>query len=65
WNSASWEISEALLPFLETVISGPEAWTSDETIHRAIEIRDGAVLNPDVLQFQQREPAYPHLPTTG
>ena len=23
WNSSSWEISEALLPFLETVMSGP------------------------------------------
>jgi alanine dehydrogenase len=65
WNSASWEISEALLPFLETVVSGPEAWTSNETIRRAIEIRDGVVLNPDVLQFQQRNPAYPHLSSAG
>ncbi|MCC3292160.1 N(5)-(carboxyethyl)ornithine synthase [Arthrobacter sp. zg-Y1110] len=60
WNSASWEISEALLPFLETVIAGPAAWTESETIRRAIEIRDGVILNEDVLQFQQREPAYPH-----
>ncbi|MGO4807602.1 N(5)-(carboxyethyl)ornithine synthase [Arthrobacter sp. 2MCAF15] len=62
WNSASWEISEALLPFLETVVSGPEAWDANETIRRAIEIRDGVVLNPDVLQFQQRGPEFPHLP---
>ena len=62
WNSASWEISEALLPFLETVVSGPAAWAQNETISRAIEIREGVVLNPDVLQFQQREPEYPHLP---
>ncbi|WP_407079980.1 N(5)-(carboxyethyl)ornithine synthase [Arthrobacter zhaoxinii] len=60
WNSASWEISEALLPFLETVIAGPDAWTGNETIARAIEIRDGVIRNKDVLQFQQREPAYPH-----
>ncbi|MCC3302752.1 N(5)-(carboxyethyl)ornithine synthase [Arthrobacter sp. zg-Y895] len=60
WNSASWEISEALLPFLETVIAGPAAWAENETIRRAIEIRDGVILNEDVLQFQQREPAYPH-----
>jgi hypothetical protein len=53
------------LPFLETVVSGPEAWTANETIRRAIEIRDGVILNPDVLRFQQRQPAYPHLPTTG
>ena len=62
WNSASWEISEALLPFLETVVSGPEAWAENETIRRAIEIRDGVVLNPDVLQFQQREAEFPHRP---
>jgi alanine dehydrogenase len=62
WNSSSWEISEALLPFLETVIAGPTAWTGNETISRAIEIRDGVVLNQDVLQFQQRESEYPHFP---
>jgi alanine dehydrogenase len=62
WNSSSWEISEALLPFLETVMSGPAAWQDNETISRAIEIREGVVLNQDVLQFQQREPEYPHSP---
>ena len=61
WNSSSWEISEALLPFLETVISGPEAWDASETISRAIEIRDGVIRNPDVLQFQGRSADYPHL----
>lgn len=62
WKSSSWEISEALLPFLETVITGPTAWTENETISRAIEIRDGVVLNQDVLQFQHRQPEYPHIP---
>ena len=33
-----------------------------ETISRAIEIRDGVILNQDVLRFQQRKPEYPHLP---
>ncbi|WP_442544490.1 N(5)-(carboxyethyl)ornithine synthase [Arthrobacter sp. KN11-1C] len=61
WNSSSWEISEALLPFLETVISGPDAWAANETISRAIEIRDGIIRNPDVLQFQGRAADYPHL----
>jgi alanine dehydrogenase len=61
WNSSSWEISQALLPFLETVIGGPAAWESNETITRAIEIRDGVVRNKDVLEFQNREEAYPHL----
>ena len=61
WNSSSWEISEALLPFLETVITGPEAWTANETIRRAIEIRDGVVLNPAILEFQSRDSTFPHL----
>ena len=65
WNSASWEISEALLPFLAPVLSGPEGWDGNETIRRAIEIRDGVVLNSDVLAFQQRQPDYPHLPVAG
>jgi alanine dehydrogenase len=62
WNASSWEISEALLPFLETIISGPEAWKGNDTITRATEIREGVILNKDVLQFQLREPEYPHLP---
>ncbi|MFE9662825.1 N(5)-(carboxyethyl)ornithine synthase [Streptomyces sp. NPDC005955] len=60
WNSATWEISEALLPYLRTVMSGPEAWDADVTVRRAIEIRDGVVRNPKILSFQNRSAAYPH-----
>jgi alanine dehydrogenase len=60
WNSATWEISAALLPFLETVLAGPEAWDDNEAIRRAIEIRDGHVVNPSILEFQNRESTYPH-----
>jgi alanine dehydrogenase len=60
WNSASWEISEALLPHLRTVLGGPGAWDSDQTIRRAIEIRGGVIQNPDILSFQRRTPQYPH-----
>lgn len=60
WNSATWEISEALLPFLRTVMEGPDAWADNETLTRAIEIRDGVIQNPSILSFQGREPAYPH-----
>ena len=52
WNSATWEISEALLPHLRTVLGGPGAWDSDQVIRRAIEIRDG--IDP--------EPGHPVLP---
>lgn len=60
WNSATWEISEALMPHIETVLDGPAAWEVDNTISRAIEIRDGTALNPDILKFQHRKDAYPH-----
>ncbi|BBY17765.1 hypothetical protein MLIT_33570 [Mycolicibacterium litorale] len=60
WNSATWEISEALLPHLDTVLAGPDAWADSDTISRAIEIRGGAVLNSAILDFQQRAADYPH-----
>jgi alanine dehydrogenase len=60
WDSATWEISEALIPFLATVMSGEAAWDADPTIRRAIEIRAGVVQNRRILSFQSRSPAYPH-----
>src|SRR4051794_19838871 len=60
WNSATWEISEALIPFLATVMSGGEGWDADQTIRRAIEIRDGVIQNPRILSFQHRSASYPH-----
>jgi alanine dehydrogenase len=60
WNSATWEISEALLPHLDTLLAGPAAWNSTPTIRRAIEIHDGVILNPHILSFQHRDDAYPH-----
>ncbi|MGE9808276.1 N(5)-(carboxyethyl)ornithine synthase [Janibacter sp. G1551] len=60
WNSATWENSEALLPFIETVMSGPEAWLGNETLTRATEIRDGRILNPAILEFQGRSAEEPH-----
>ncbi|HEV7847729.1 MAG TPA: N(5)-(carboxyethyl)ornithine synthase [Mycetocola sp.] len=60
WDSATWEISEALLPFLDTVMAGPEDADRNETIRRAVEIRDGVVQNPAILEFQGRSADYPH-----
>ncbi|WP_326724184.1 N(5)-(carboxyethyl)ornithine synthase [Streptomyces sp. NBC_00243] len=60
WNSATWEISEALLPYLRKVMSGPTAWEADATVSKAIEIRDGIIQNPKILSFQHRSAAYPH-----
>jgi hypothetical protein len=60
WNGATWGISEALIPYLRTVIGGPPAWDQDQTIRKAIEIRDGVVQNPKILSFQGRFADYPH-----
>lgn len=60
WNSATWEISEALLPYLPTVLGGPDAWATDETVRRCIEIRDGVIQNGQILSFQHRSQDYPH-----
>jgi alanine dehydrogenase len=60
WDAATWEISEALLPYLGVVLDGPGAWDGDTTIARAIEIRDGVVRNPKILSFQGRAKDYPH-----
>jgi alanine dehydrogenase len=62
WSSATWEISEALLPFVPTVLAGPSAWQADETIRRAIEIQDGTIRNPSILAFQSRSAEFPHVP---
>ncbi|TFC35709.1 alanine dehydrogenase [Cryobacterium sp. TMT2-42-4] len=60
WSSATWEISEALLPYLREVLAGEVAWTANETLRRAIEIHEGIIRNPNILAFQHRSPEYPH-----
>ena len=60
WDSATWENSLALIPFLRPVLEGPESWDADETLSRAIEIRDGHVVNPAILAFQGRSAEHPH-----
>jgi alanine dehydrogenase len=60
WNSATWGISEALIPYLRTVMDGPLAWDLDLTIRPAIEIRAGVVQNPKIHSFQGRSAEFPH-----
>jgi len=61
WDSATWENSLALIPFLRSVLEGPPAWDADETLSRAIEIRGGQIVNPAILAFQGRAAKHPHL----
>ena len=61
WRSATWEISRVVVAYLEAVAGGPSQWEKDETLQRAVEIRDGIVQNPKILRFQKRSEQYPHL----
>ncbi|UFN45497.1 N(5)-(carboxyethyl)ornithine synthase [Nocardioides okcheonensis] len=60
WSSATWENSEALLPFVRTVLGGPTEWDAHETVRRAIEIREGRICNPAILAFQGRAAEHPY-----
>ena len=41
-------------------MSGRDAWDADQTIRRAMEIRNGVVQNGRILSFQARSPTFPH-----
>jgi len=64
WRSASYELSAVVVPFLADVMAGPEGWDGNESIRRAIEIRDGEICNPRILSFQKRAAAWPHEAAT-
>jgi len=63
WDSASFEISTALLPYIGDVMAGPQAWAENLSIAKAIEIQDGQIRNPKIISFQKRSPTYPYPKT--
>ncbi len=60
WQAASWEISKSVVAYLDTVMRGEESWENDQTIKRAIEIKNGVIVNEKILSFQNRADIYPH-----
>ncbi len=60
WESATWTISEAIIPHIRTVLTGPSALASDEVIARAVEIEQGHIRNQKILTFQGRAAEHPH-----
>lgn len=60
WNAASREISHVVISQIEKVARGPEECYQDRTLARATHIRRGEIINPAILQFQNRAPTYPH-----
>ena len=64
WDSSTWEVSRAVMPYLTTVMRGPTGWEQDSTVSRAVEVREGRIINPSILSFQRRDPLYPHAVAT-
>jgi alanine dehydrogenase len=60
WNSATWEISTALLSFMNDALEGRAGWERNPVLRRAIEMRDGVILNEKIATFQKRSMQYPH-----
>lgn len=60
WDAATYEISTALLPYLDVVVKGEKAWQKNLTIRNAIEMKNGVIVNPKILHFQTRQREYPH-----
>ncbi len=60
WQAATYEISEALLPFLPAVMAGPEQWATEPTLQNALELHEGKILNERILEFQHRDAEAPH-----
>ena len=65
WDSATWEISEALLPYL-----ADRARRADGVGRRPrpsagpSRSEDGVIRNPSILAFQSRSAEFPHPRTT-
>lgn len=56
WNSASWEISKCILPYLHHVVEE----TFNEVLNNAVDIRKGKIVNKDILAYQNRAQESPY-----
>ena len=56
WDSASWEISISLLPYLKDFLEERE----NPVLDAAVDMKDGVIVNRDILIFQHRDSAYPY-----
>ena len=56
WDSASWEITQALMPYL----IGMAQDKMSPVVQHAMDIQDGLILNEKIIQFQNRESTPPY-----
>lgn len=64
WLSATHAIGRALPPFQADVMAGPTGWAANETVEKAIDIREGVIQHSRSRRFQGRSETCPH-PVTG
>lgn len=60
WNTSSYEISNALLPFLRNITSKKNGYKHDLVLKEAVEIENGKIKNTKILKHQNRRSNYPH-----
>ena len=56
WDSASWEISQALMPYLIDMAQD----RMSQVVRSAVDIKDGQILNEKIIGFQNRAASYPY-----
>lgn len=56
WDSASFEISSSLIPYLNDFIEEKD----NDVLNDAVDIKNGNVVNKNILNFQKRSPIYPY-----
>ncbi len=56
WNSATWEISNCILPYLPYIVEQ----TDNKVLNGAVDFKDGKIKNKDILLYQNRSQVYPY-----
>jgi len=56
WNSATWEISNSILPYLPYIVKEED----NTVLQDAIDIKDGKILNREIISYQNRALVYPY-----
>lgn len=60
WESASYELSGAILPYLKYILKN-DTIIGNITLEKALDIDKGNILNNDILNFQNREHTSPYI----
>jgi alanine dehydrogenase len=56
WNSATWEISRCILPYLQYIVQE----TENTVLKDALDIEDGIIINKEILSYQNRSLESPY-----